>query len=290
MAQVTFNYKGNEITIQCNVSDKFKDIFIKFSNKIYKDSNKLIFIHSGKKLDENLSFESQALLDQISINQIYIYAYDIEDYNNNIDVNNLQIELKKILSIYLDDRIYLKNKVDNWKEAIFKEAEKKLLNYKNFKIFIHLTISDKSIKRNNSYRNAGLYSNIDIYFSLEFDSQNINAILNVAMFKKNLKRTKKDLSNVIPLTEKEFLNLAEGREYEIFMEKYYKIFEEKFEKEILSGYKFSLFYFLETSNKYYESSKGFMIINGEKNDYFLSKNIDAGDIKLYIALGKGNSA
>ena len=165
-----------------------------------------------------------------------------------------------------------------------------MLNYKNFKIFIHLTISDKSIKRNNSYRNAGLYANIDISFSLEFDSQNINAILNVAMFKKNLKRTKKDLSNVIPLTEKEFLNLAEGREYEIFMEKYYKIFEEKFEKEILSGYKFSLFYFLETSNNYYESSKGFMIINGEKNDYFLSKNIDAGDIKLYIALGKGNSA
>jgi len=54
------------------------------------------------------------------------------------------------------------------------------------------------------------------------------------------------------LIEKEFLNLAEGREYETYIKKYMKIFENKLFNEILCGYKLSLFYLIETSNKYFK--------------------------------------
>ena len=290
MAQVIFNYKGNEISIQCDLKDKFKDIFNKFSNKININSNRLIFLYGGKKLEENVSFESQAFSGEKINNQINVLVYDMSDFENNIDVNKLKKELNIILSTYLDDRRYLENKIDNWKEVIFKEIEQIFLNYKNYKTFIHLTIYDKSIIGNNCHIGYGCFNNIDIFFSLELDFKSIKTILNIIMFKKNIKRTKTDIPKVIISAEKEFLNLAEGREYKIFIEKYYKIFEDKFEKEILKGHKFSLFYIIEISNKYYKSSKGFRIINGDNNDYFLNKFIDAGDIRSYIAFGKANSS
>lgn len=224
MSKIVFNYKGNEVLIQCNASEIFKDIFKRFSNKINKDSNKLTFLYRGEKLEENLLFESQALQeDKI---KIYALVYDFDDLTNNIDVNKFQKDLHIILSTYLDDRRYLETKVDNWKEAIFKESEKIFQNYPDYKIFVHLTIYDKTIKGNNSYRDFGLYSNIDCVFSLEFEFKKFKAILNGAMLKRNKKRTKTDISKIITQVENEFLNLAEGREYDIFMEKYYKIFEE----------------------------------------------------------------
>ena len=65
-----------------------------------------------------------------------------------------------------------------------------------------------------------------------------------------------------------------------------KIFENKLFNEILDGFKLSLLYLIETSNKHYKSTKCFKIINGEKDDYFINKLVDSGDIKFYIAFGK----
>ena len=226
-----------------------------------------------------------------------VLVYDNDEESNNkdeensknedIDINAIKKELNFILSKYLEDRVYLENKIDNWIEAIFQESEKILLNYKDHKTFIHITIHDRKINGYESLRKYGLYSNA-CTFDLEFKSDKIKAFVNIIMFKRNIKRTKRDLSKVLTMAEKEFLNLAEGREYNVFMEKYYKLFEDKFFKELISGYKYSLFYFIETSNKYYKSSKGFKIINKEKDDFILYKFINAGDIKFYIAFGKAN--
>ena len=57
MAEVIFNYKGNTITIQCIATEKFKDIFKRFSDKVNLDVNKLFFLYGGKMLDENLSLK-----------------------------------------------------------------------------------------------------------------------------------------------------------------------------------------------------------------------------------------
>ena len=80
-----------------------------------------------------------------------VLVYDNEGENNNkvdknsknedIDINAIKKELNFILSKYLEDRIYLENKIDNWIEAIFQESEKILLNYKDHKTFIHITMN-----------------------------------------------------------------------------------------------------------------------------------------------------
>jgi hypothetical protein len=152
---------------------------------------------------------------------------------------------------------------------------------------MHLSISEKLIQENNFFKDSGLFTMVDLCFNVGFESKNIKADLDIILFKKNRKRTKKDLSNVMTLIETEFLNLAEGREYKIFMEKYYKMFEDKL-KEILDGYKYSLYYCIETFNNSYKGTKGFKFINKDKDDYVLSKLIDSGDIKLYVNFGKAN--
>lgn len=293
MAQAIFLYKGNEISIQCKVTEQFKDIFKKFSIKMNIDLNKLVFLYGGKKLNENLTFENQAINEDGIKNKMKILVCEIDKYNNNelwenIDVNKLKKELKTILCKYLDDRVYLENKIDNWKEAILKETEKLFLIYKEYKIFIHLSINENSIKADNYYSDSGLFHMVDLLFYVGFESKNIKADFDIIIFKKNRKRTKKDLSNVMTLIETEFLNMAEGREYKIFMEKYYKMFEDKLNKEILDGYNYSLYYYIETFNKLYKGTKGFKFINKDKDDYALSKLIDSGDIKLYVAFGKAN--
>ena len=56
---------------------------------------------------------------------------------------------------------------------------------------------------------------IDVYFN----SDKIQAQINVGMFLKERERTKKDLTKALNLGEKEFLNLAEGRTYDTFYDK-----------------------------------------------------------------------
>ena len=92
MAQAIFLYKGNEISIQCKVMEQFKDIFKKFSIKMDIDLNKLVFLYGGRKLNENLTFENQAINEDGIKNKMKILVCEIDKYNNNeywenIDVN-----------------------------------------------------------------------------------------------------------------------------------------------------------------------------------------------------------
>jgi len=51
------------------------------------------------------------------------------------------------------------------------------------------------------------------------------------MFNINIKRKKKDLTNFFNSTLNNFINLAEGREFDIYIQKYHKMFQEKFNEE-----------------------------------------------------------
>lgn len=82
------------------------------------------------------------------------------------------------------------------------------------------------------------------------------------------------------------MNLAEGRTFEAFYEKFYKMFEDTLENEILPNYKYSWFYFYQLSNEFDQSSKGFIIVNKNKDDYYLRKTINAGKAILYLLFGK----
>ena len=54
----------------------------------------------------------------------------------------------------------------------------------------------------------------------------------------------------------------------------------------MTEYKYSLFYFYVLLNKYTQYSKGFIIVNKNKEDYYLSKGINAGESILYLLFGK----
>ena len=150
-----------------------------------------------------------------------------------------------------------------------------------------LVIFNKSIKQSNYFLDwtfiAGETTQI---LDIDFISDKIVAKLTIGMFLKERERTKKDLTKALNLAEKEFLNLAEGRTYDTFRVNYFKMFENTLENEILHEYKYSLFYFYVLLNKYTQYSKGFIIVNKNKEDYYLSKEINAGESILYLLFGK----
>ena len=55
MAEVIFNYTGNEIIIICQLDEKMKDIISKFLLKISKneDNNNLYYLYDGFELIMN---------------------------------------------------------------------------------------------------------------------------------------------------------------------------------------------------------------------------------------------
>ncbi len=87
------------------------------------------------------------------------------------------------------------------------------------------------------------------------------------------------------MIEKEFLNLAEGRNFKIFKEKYFEIFIATIKDEILKNLKHSLIYNIDMFSNDEVNSRGFIIVNKNKDYYFLSKNIRIDEYSLYILLG-----
>ena len=146
--------------------------------------------------------------------------------------------------MYLEDREYLEEKVDNWRDAILNEISKLFIDFKDYISFIHLYIYNNDIKESHNYQTWNTVSGKStLAFDINFSSKKIGALVNINMFIKNKKRTQKDLSEVLNIAEKEFLNLAEGRSFTIFREKYYELFKHKL-SDVLKDYKYSLFYWI----------------------------------------------
>ena len=76
MVEVQFIYKGQQISIQCNIDDKMKDIINKFQNLIKEEDNNLCYIYNEDKLNEELK------LNQI-LKAKYENKLNILVYNNN---------------------------------------------------------------------------------------------------------------------------------------------------------------------------------------------------------------
>ena len=54
MTSIRFTNNGYDIVIQCNKDDKMKDIINNYIRKTEKDKNLLLFLYSGKAIDEEL--------------------------------------------------------------------------------------------------------------------------------------------------------------------------------------------------------------------------------------------
>ena len=294
MATIIFHFNGISINIQATMNQTFEQILLKFESKAKMSIKNLLFIYNGQLINNyKLSIEQIANSIDKQRKIIDILAYENKSYylNEKNDFEKEKISIKEkinqILYKYLGDRTYLKDKINNWKDAILNECKIFFLKYQNYITFVSLVIFNKSIKQSKYFLDWAFIAGettqiIDVYFN----SDNIKAQINVGMFLKERERTKKDLTKALNLAEKEFLNLAEGRTFDTFHDKYFKMFENTLENEILTEYKYSLFYFNVLLNKYTQYSKGFIIVNKNKEDYYLSKEINAGESILYLLFGK----
>ena len=294
MATIIFHFNGISINIQATMNQTFEQILLKFESKAKMSIKNLLFIYNGQLINNyKLSIEqiANSIDKQRKIIDILVSENKLYYQNEKNDFEKEKISIKEkinqILYKYLGDRTYLKDKINNWKDAILNECKILFLKYQNYITFVSLVIFNKSIKQSNYFLDWAFIAGettqiIDVYFN----SDNIKAQINVGMFLKERERTKKDLTKALNLAEKEFLNLAEGRTFDTFHDKYFKMFENTLENEILTEYKYSLFYFNVLLNKYTQYSKGFIIVNKNKEDYYLSKEINAGESILYLLFGK----
>ena len=80
------NINGNKIIIQCNPDDQMKNIYEKFTKKVFIDINSIYFLYSSNKVNYDLTcFQKPNSADKIR-NQINVLVYSNE---NNICPDNL---------------------------------------------------------------------------------------------------------------------------------------------------------------------------------------------------------
>jgi len=104
MSKVIFNYKGNEIIIQCNINDKIKDIYKKYEKKIGKDISKLYFIYNGNKINDNLNLNEILNEEDKESNIINILVND----TNKINIKENKIKLNEIICPKCNESIFVK--------------------------------------------------------------------------------------------------------------------------------------------------------------------------------------
>jgi hypothetical protein len=94
MAQVLFNFNGNDIIIQCGKNEKMEEILKKYSTKVGKEINSLYFIYSGNYLNDELTFEEIANKEDKERNKMNILVTEkkIPDTNPNPNSTNVLSE------------------------------------------------------------------------------------------------------------------------------------------------------------------------------------------------------
>ena len=84
MSKVIFEFEGREIIIQCTKDEKMKDICQRYTTKIDKTINTLIFLYGGKQLNYNLNFNEQANIIDKERNIMKVLVYKNENNNEYI--------------------------------------------------------------------------------------------------------------------------------------------------------------------------------------------------------------
>ena len=75
-AKVIFTLDCIELTIQCSSNDKMREICEKFSTKVNKEMNSLIFLYGVYEINFELKFKEQANSLDINKNEMKILVYN----------------------------------------------------------------------------------------------------------------------------------------------------------------------------------------------------------------------
>ena len=129
MSEVKMNliYNGAETTILCTTEEYIKDILKKYSIKIQKDINNLMFNYNGNLVDKEKKYKDIINNDDKERKEMNIVVYD---YNNQIE-NERIIKSKQLICPECKENI--KIKIDNYRIYIYGcKHERKSLKIKEF--------------------------------------------------------------------------------------------------------------------------------------------------------------
>ena len=99
-AKIIFSFYGQDITLIFSKNNKMKAVCLKYSYKLQKDINSLIFLYGGKQLDFGLSFNEQASSIDKQRNEMKVLVYKMGNYNNDKkfdDVISINDKVKDIV-------------------------------------------------------------------------------------------------------------------------------------------------------------------------------------------------
>jgi len=160
MFEALFYYNGNNTIVQCNLNDKMKDIFIRFSTKVEADINSLYFLYGGKKLEEELTLNENINKEDRELNKIKIIVNDIDKEKEEEKENNIKSKeiicpkCKECIKMKLCNyRIYLNecknnHRIDN---ILIEEFESKQYINQNEIICDNCKVLNKSNTYNNEF-------------------------------------------------------------------------------------------------------------------------------------------
>ena len=250
MAEIIFIYDGQNITIQCNINQKMKDICINLSNKINTDINSLTFSCGGRIL--NLEKKYNEITKE---NKITVLVYKNEE--------EICPKCGRILNDKkLDDIISINNKINNKLIGINSQIESIsniLINAKDF---------------NNA--NAQLENIIIIINKINEDIKKINNELNIMKMNdiNNLKlnklnnRINKEL-NITNNIQNNNLKLNQNGENNSLNNEIICIYDKQ-EAEIFLLHDYTHIGWIYEYEKYYKEGKN--NINGDNIEIYINNN------------------
>ena len=131
-ANVIFILDGAKLAIQCTPIDKMKDICQKYSSKIKKDMNSLLFSYKGNQLNLESNFKDQVNLKDKNTDEMIILVNKRDDnvYSNrkNLIENIKSIYFIKILFSHMNEKNKLK--LLKYNKNLQETMDFKLINYK----------------------------------------------------------------------------------------------------------------------------------------------------------------
>ena len=143
---VSFDFEGRIVKIQCSTDDKMKDICQKYANKIERNLNSLIFLYGGNNLNFELSFKEQANIIDKERNEMSVLVYKNENElscpkcGEKINLNSDKINDIKTSINNINDTIKgLKFSIENIIKISSEEAVK--FQLKNMNLLFNFFIS-----------------------------------------------------------------------------------------------------------------------------------------------------
>ena len=186
--KVIFTLEGRNVIIQCKKEDKMKDICNKYSIKIEKNINSLIFLYGGNQLNLELSYEE--IINKIDKNnkEMRILVYEKEKEEEYICPKcgeKIKLNKEKIDEIILNNN-NIKDKINGIKLNLDNIINNSLIESMNIQlknINLILNIINEDIQKNNQ-KILNLLNNIIIN---EDDSKKfLNNIISKIIFNYNI--------------------------------------------------------------------------------------------------------